>query len=465
MYLQQFFVKGLGHASYLIGDASAGVAFVVDPRRDVGDYLDAARDEGFRITDVLETHVHNDYVSGAEELRRATGATVHASPTAQLTRPHRPMTDGDELRVGSLRVRAVATPGHTPDHLAFLVADLSRADEDWILLSGGALLVGTAARPDLLGGPEEARRAASELFATLRDRIAPLPDWIELYPTHGAGSLCGSGIGGKRWSTVGFERRHNPALNQPDADAFARFILADQPSVPAYWRRMRPTNQAGADPLAGLAAPRAMNGDELAHAAGHGATVIDTRDPDRYAAGHIPGSLSIGLSDTFGSWAGSMVPIDREVVLVLERPDDLDAALDQLRRAGFDRVVGYLVGGFDAWTGEVQTLRRVPPRQVPGEPATVLDVREPSEWREGHIPGALHIPGAQLPDRLDEVPDGPILVVCAGGYRSSIAASLLARGGREDVAHVIGGMDAYRSAGLPLQTDANEPARQPAEVN
>jgi hydroxyacylglutathione hydrolase len=464
MYLQQFFVKGLGHASYLIGDPNAGVAFVVDPRRDIGDYLDAARNESLRITDVLETHVHNDYVSGAEELRRAIGATVHASPQAQLTRPHQPMSHGDELRVGSLRVRAVATPGHTPDHLAFLVADLSRSDEDWILLSGGALLVGTAARPDLLGGPEEARRAAAVLFETLQTRISPLPDWIELYPTHGAGSLCGSGIGGKRWSTVGFERRHNPALNQPDAGAFTQFILADQPSVPAYWRRMRPTNQEGADALADLPTPRPMTAGELSHAVGHGATVIDAREPDLYAVGHVPGSLSIGLSDTFGTWAGSIVPIDREVVLVLERPDDLGPAVAQLRRAGFDRIVGYLVGGFDAWHGEVETLRQVPSNQVPGESGTVLDVREPGEWREGHVPGAVHIPGAQLPNRLDEVPDGPILVVCAGGYRSSIAASLLAREGHDDVAHVIGGMDAYRSAGLPLDTETNEPARQPAEV-
>ncbi|HEX2884758.1 MAG TPA: MBL fold metallo-hydrolase [Candidatus Limnocylindria bacterium] len=462
MYLQQFFVKGLGHASYLVGDESAGVAFVVDPRRDVADYVAAAGDEGLRITDVLETHVHNDYVSGADELRRLTGATVHVSPDAGLTRPHEPMRDGDELRVGSLRVRAVATPGHTPDHLSFLVADLSRTDEDWILLSGGALLVGTAARPDLLGGPEEARRAAGVLFDTLTERIAPLPDWMELYPTHGAGSLCGSGIGGKRWSTVGFERRHNPALSQPDADAFADYILADQPSVPAYWRRMRPTNQAGALPMAELGAPRALTADELSHAAGHGAVIIDARDPELYAAGHIPGALSVGLSDTFGTWAGSMVPIDREIVLVLERLDDLEPAVAQLRRAGFDRVVGYLNGGVDAWSGETETLRRVPARAVPEERATVLDVRELSEWREGRIPDAVHIPGAQLPTRLDEVPEGPILVVCGGGYRSAIAASLLAREGREEVAHVSGGMDAYRSAGLPLEMD--EPARKPVEV-
>jgi hydroxyacylglutathione hydrolase len=453
MYLQQFFVKGLGHASYLLADATAGVAAVIDPRRDVAVYLDAAAAEGFRITDVLETHVHNDYVSGAEELRRRTGSTVRVSADAGLTRPHEPLRDGDEVRVGSLRLRAVATPGHTPDHLSFLVADLSRTDEDWILLSGGALLVGTAARPDLLGGAEEARRAASVLFDTLRDRIAPLPDWIELYPTHGAGSLCGSGIGGKRWSTVGFERRHNPALNQPDAGAFARFILADQPSVPAYWRHMRPTNQAGAAPLDALYEPRAMTADEVAHAMGHGATLIDTRDPDRFAEGHVPGALSIGLGDTFGTWAGSMVPIDREVVLLTERPDDLEPALAQLRRAGFDRVVGYLHGGFDAWSGESETLQRIDPDEVARDGRTVLDVRELSEWRDGHVPDAVHIPGAQLPSRLEEVPSGPLVVVCGGGYRSAIAASLLLREGREHVAHLPGGMDGYRSAGHPITHD------------
>ncbi len=459
MYLHQFFVKGLGHASYLVGDPDAGVALVIDPRRDVDAYVAGAADEGLRITDVLETHVHNDYVSGADELRRRTGATVHASPTAELSRPHEPMQDGSELNVGSLRVRAVATPGHTPDHLAFLVADLSRTDEDWVLFSGGALLVGTAARPDLLGGPEEARAAAATLHETLRDRIAPLPDWIELYPTHGAGSLCGSGIGGKRWSTVGFERRHNPALNQPDADAFARFILADQPSVPAYWRHMRPLNQEGAAPTAELADPRPMTSDQVAHAAGHGATIIDARDPAEYAEGHVPGSISIGLADTFGTWAGSVVPIDREVVLVLAASDDLEPAVVQLRRAGFDRVVGYLDGGFDAWTGDRDRLEQREAADVSVDSSfTILDVREPSEWREGHVAGAVHIPGAQLPSRMDDVPAGPMLVMCGSGYRSAIAASLLQREGRTEVAHVIGGMSAYRSAGLPIHIENEETA-------
>lgn len=451
MFLHQFFVRGLGHASYLIGDADAGVAAVIDPRRDIGAYLSLADEEALRVVEILETHVHNDYVSGAEELRRATGATVRIGASAGASRPHEPLHDGDELRVGALRIRAVATPGHTPDHLAFLVADLSRADEDWILLSGGALLVGTAARPDLLGGPEEARAAAAALFETLRDRIASLPDWIEVYPTHGSGSLCGSGIGGKRWSTIGFERRHNPALHQPDADAFTRFILGDQPSVPMYWRRMRPTNQAGATPLSDLRDPEPMTADELAHAAGHGAVVLDTRPPERFAAGHIPGAVSVALRDTLGQWAGSMIPIDREVILVLERSADLGPVMSQLRRAGFDRVVGYLHGGAAAWTGDSEALRRVGPKELATEGATVIDVRESSEWHAGHIAGAVHLPAAQLPFRLDELPDGPIVVVCGSGYRSTIAASYLAREGRATVANLAGGMDAYRAAGLPIE--------------
>ncbi len=454
MFLHQFFVKGLGHASYLVGDPEGGSAAVIDPRRDVEAYIAMAGAEGLRITDVFETHVHNDYVSGAEELRRATGAVVHVSASAGLTRAHEPLADGGEVTVGSLRFRALATPGHTPDHLSFLVADLSRTDEDWILFSGGALLVGTAARPDLLGGPDEARRAAEELYATLRDRIAPLPDWIELYPTHGAGSLCGSGIGGKRWSTIGFERRHNPALVQPDAEAFTRFILEDQPSVPAHWRHMRPMNQAGATPMADLARPRPMTGDEVAHAAGHGATIMDVRDPDLFAAGHVPGAVSVGLGDTFGTWAGAVAPIDRELVLVVDDPDQLDRAIAQLRRSGFDRIVAWLQGGMDGWAGETAVLRRVEASEVIAEGATVLDVREANEWREGHVPDAVHIPGAQLPDRIEEVPAGPVLVICGSGYRSAIAASLLARAGREGIAHVVGGMDAYRSAGLPVVTDA-----------
>ncbi len=471
MFLQQFFVRGLGHASYLVGDADAGLAAVVDPRRDVDAYLDLARAEGLRIVEILETHVHNDYVSGAEELRQRTGATVRASTIAALTRPHEAIADGDELHLGSLRFRVLATPGHTPDHVSFAVADLSRSTDDWVLFAGGALLVGTAARPDLLGGPEEAARAAAVEFATLRDRIAPLPDWVELYPTHGAGSLCGSGIGGKRWSTIGYERRHNPALLQPDADAFRRFILTDQPTVPAYWRRMRALNQAGAAPLAGLGEPRPMTVEAVEHAAGHDAVVVDARDPEVFAAGHIPGSFGIGLGDTFGTWVGSVVPADRELILVLTHDDDVAAALAQLRRAGYDRVAGYLVGGFDAWQASGNDIARLDTRtaddlasQIASGAVRVLDVREANEWRAGHIAGAIHIPGGALPRRLDEVPsDRPLAVVCAGGYRSTVAASVLERAGRDHLINMIGGVTAYEAAGHALVV--GETSAQPKEIH
>ena len=471
MFLQQFFVRGLGHASYLVGDADAGLAAVVDPRRDVDAYLDLARAEGLRIVEILETHVHNDYVSGAEELRQRTGATVRASTIAALTRPHEAIADGDELHLGSLRFRVLATPGHTPDHVSFAVADLSRSTDDWVLFAGGALLVGTAARPDLLGGPEEAARAAAVEFATLRDRIAPLPDWVELYPTHGAGSLCGSGIGGKRWSTIGYERRHNPALLQPDADAFRQFILTDQPTVPAYWRRMRALNQAGAAPLAGLGEPRPMTVEAVEHAAGHDAVVVDARDPEVFAAGHIPGSFGIGLGDTFGTWVGSVVPADRELILVLTHDDDVASALAQLRRAGYDRVAGYLVGGFDAWQANGNDIARLDTRtaddlasQIASGAVRVLDVREANEWRAGHIAGAIHIPGGALPRRLDEVPsDRPLAVVCAGGYRSTVAASVLERAGRDHLINMIGGVTAYEAAGHALVV--GETSAQPKEIH
>ncbi len=465
MFLQQLFVKGLGHASYLLGDEAADVAAVIDPRRDVDAYLELARAEGLRITDILETHVHNDYASGAEDLRRRTDATVRVAANAELTRAHEPLHDGDAVLLGSLRIRAIATPGHTPDHLSFAVADLSRSDEDWVLFSGGALLVGTAARPDLLGGAEEAAHAAGVEFATLRDRIATLPDWVELYPTHGAGSLCGSGIGGKRWSTIGYERRHNPALGQPDADAFRRYILAEQPTVPAYWRRMRPLNEAGAQPLTQLSAPRPMTPEALEHAVGHDAIVVDARDPAAFATGHIPGALGIGLADSFGTWVGSMVPIDSQIVLVLDRSDDLDRALVQLRRAGYDRVAGYLLGGFAAWRESGRSITSLETRTADqlaaalGDGGTrVLDVRETSEWNAGHIAGALHIPGGALPGRFDDVPDDrPLTVVCGSGYRSTVAASLLLRAGREKVGSLIGGMTAYEAAGHELTTDLPSP--------
>jgi len=471
MFLHQFFVKGLGHASYLLGDETAGLAAVIDPRRDVDAYLERAQAEGLRITEIFETHVHNDYVSGAEELRRRTGATVRVSADAGLTRVHQPLRDGDELRLGSLRVRSIATPGHTPEHLSFAVADLGRSDDDWVLFSGGALLVGTAARPDLLGGREEAMRAAGIEFATLRDRIATLADWIELYPTHGAGSLCGAGIGGKRWSTIGYERRHNPALGQPDADAFRRFILADQPTVPAYWRQMRQLNQAGASPLEAISDLLPMTADALEHAIGHDAIVVDARGAHAFAEGHIPGALGIGLADNFGTWVGSVVPIDSQVILVLAEPDDLDAAVAQLRRAGFDHVAGYLLGGFDAWRESGRPTASLETRTVDELVAAagtgktrVLDVRETSEWRGGHIRGALHIPGGALPSRLSEVPDDrPLTVVCDIGYRSTLAASLLLRAGRNEVSNLVGGMAAYRAAGREITAD-EAPATQTEEV-
>jgi hydroxyacylglutathione hydrolase len=352
----------------------------------------------------------------------------------------------------------VATPGHTPDHVSFLVADLSRSDDDWILLAGGALLVGTAARPDLLGGPLEAKAAAAALYRSITDRIASLPDWIELYPTHGTGSLCGTGIAGKRWSTIGYERRHNPALGQPDVESFTEFILRDQPTVPAHWRRMRRLNQQGATMLDELVEPRPIDADELAHAAGHDVVVVDGRSSDAFAEAHVPGSLGIALESTFGTWVGSMVPADREIVLVLERADDLEEALLQLRRAGFDRVTGYLLGGFDAWRSRglpVERLDRLTPddlaARIEAGEVHVVDVREASEYGAGHVPGAILLPAGALPARLAELPPAPLALICASGHRSTIAASFLKRAGIDAVETVVGGTDGYRAAGHALE--------------
>jgi hydroxyacylglutathione hydrolase len=459
VFLHQFFVKGLGHASYLLGDPDVGVAAVIDPRRDVDAYISLARDEGLVIGRILETHVHNDYVSGAEELRRRTDATVHASAEGGLVRPHLPLRDRDELMIGSLRIRVLATPGHTPDHVSYLVADLARSDDDWVLFAGGALLVGTAARPDLLGGPVEARLAAAELYRSITDRIAPLPDWIELYPTHGTGSLCGTGIGGKRWSTIGYERRHNPALRQPDVESFTEFILSDQPTVPAHWRRMRRLNQEGATLIDELVEPRPIDAQELAHAAGHDFVVVDGRSPAAFAEAHVPGSLGIALESTFGTWVGSMVPTDREIVLILEQADDLDEALVQLRRAGFDRVPGYLLGGFDTWRSRglpVERLDTLTPDalalRIAAGGAHVVDVREASEYRSGHVPGAILLPTGALPSRLADLPPAPLALICASGHRSTIAASFLRRAGIEAVETVVGGTDGYQPLDMPGKT-------------
>jgi hydroxyacylglutathione hydrolase len=460
--IRQYAIDGLGHLSALVGDESAGLAAVVDPRRDIDVYLDEARRLDLRITHVLETHLHNDYVSGARDLAAATGATHVIGAGAGLRYEHRGVGQGDTIEVGRLHFAVVPTPGHTPEHVAYALTDVSRADEPVLLFTGGSLLVGAVGRTDLLG-QEHALPYARAMFRSLHESILTHDDHVAVYPTHGAGSLCSTGISSTPWSTIGFERRHNPMVQPTDVDSFARRLLEGQPAFPRYFARMRPMNLAGPALLGGrLPAARPMIVEEVDAAIEAGAQVVDLRDPAAFAAEHVAGSLSIPAGTSFGTWLGWVVDHDRPLVLVLGDGGQWDDAIRQAVRIGYDSIVGHLRGGFRTWVEAgrpVESSGRLTVHELAarlrdgaGGAPLLIDVRQPSEFAAGHVAGAIHLAAGELPDRLAELPrDRPIAAICASGYRSSVAASLLSRAGFDDVSWVADGLPAWESAGLPVE--------------
>lgn len=462
MRFQQFHLESLGHASYLVGSEETGEALLLDPRRDVDGYFAAARAHGMRIRYAMDSHGHNDYLSGLAEVAARQDVVVLGSAEGDLGYDHRAVKDGEVVELGEVGLEVLHTPGHTPEHVSLLVHDRSAGEEPALLLSGGALLVGDVARPDLLGSTADAEAAARAFCRTLRDRILALPDHVEVFPTHVAGSLCGGSIGSRLSTTVGYERRTNPVLAEVDSDDgfVAECIrLDDLPAVPPYWRRMRAENLAGVGLLGVLGEPPALPPDGVAAAADGGAVVLDCRSPEAFGAAHVPGALNVGLGARFPTWAGTVLPEGARVVLVLDRPDDLWEAAWSLLRIGYALPEGWLAGGMQAWRTQARPLASLPQvtvQELEGRlrsgHTAVLDVRQPAEWAAGHVPGATFVTGAELPERLDDVPDGPcVAVVCGSGYRSSVAASLLAAGGRP-VVNVLGGMAAWKAAGLPLES-------------
>jgi hydroxyacylglutathione hydrolase len=466
----QFRIEGLGHLSTLVADEGAGVAAVVDPRRDVDIYLDAARDADLRITHVLETHLHNDYVSGGRELAALTGAAHVIGAGAELRHAYRPAHDGDTFDVGSVRFRTLDTPGHTPEHVAYAVADTSRADEPFLLLTGGSLLVGAVGRTDLLG-EENALPFAAAMHRSLHEVLLRHEDSVMVYPTHGAGSLCSTGIASTSWSTIGYERRHDPLLAALDVDTFARALLAGQPTFPRYFARMRPTNQAGPRLLgATVPAIAPLAGVDLDAALERGALVVDARTAEAHARQRIPGSLSIPAGSSFGTWLGWVVDPDRPVVLLVHDVADLDDIARQALRIGFDSLVGYVDGGLPAWRGSGRTVQADAAYDVDrlaaqlagsGDDAPlVVDVRQASEFDAGHVPGSVHIGAGELPAVLDRLPrDRPIATICGSGYRASVAASMLRAAGFERVASVRGGVPDWEARGFEVEYGGADDAR------
>lgn len=469
MLLERFEDRGLSQYSYAVGDEAAAKVAVVDPRRDVDVYVDWAAARGLAITDVLETHVHADFASGARELAERTGAALHLSAydegeRYEVSYPHAPMREGDAVDLGAVRLVALHTPGHTPEHLSFLVYDAARAaDVPVAALTGDFLFVGSLGRPDLLG--EEAKHGlARTLFKSVREKLAGLPDALAIYPGHGAGSMCGAGMSSQPFSTLGAERLGNPYLDpQLSEEAFVERILGSSPPFPPYYLRMKELNSKGPPLLGGLPGLHALPASrfrELVEDGEH--VVVDLRDQLAFGGGHVPGAFGIGVEGgSLSTWAAWLVPYDRPLLLVSSAEDQLEPAVRALVRVGLDGVEGYLDGGMESWVERGFPLATLPQLSVAelaaqlasanGETPTVLDVRAANEWTQGHVAGAQHLMGGLVPQRLDQLPRGPLAITCGGGYRSTAVASFLQRAGRHDVLNVTGGMGAWKRAGLPLE--------------
>ena len=451
MHFHQFYVGCLAHASYLIGDQ--GEAVVVDPSRDVAMYLEEAEAHGLTIRWVLETHLHADFVSGHRELASLTGATIALGERAGAAFPHRKLRGGDEITVGDVRIRALETPGHTPESLSFLVFEHAADLAPWAALTGDTLFVGDVGRVDILSSRLPVADLAGMLFDSLHDGLLKLPDATRVYPAHGAGSLCGRAISSERWSTIGRERAGNAALRPMSREAFVADITRDVPETPVYFLHSRDLNRTGPPLRVETALPPAMPAREAGREVARGAVLIDTRSAQEYAAAHIAGALHVGLDGQYASWVGTLVQPDDPVVL-LTPPGREEEASMRLARVGYESVSGLLEGGPEAWRAggfALASMREEPIRTAVRPGRRVLDVRRQHEWDDGHIAGATHIPLSELATRAGELErSADWVVTCASGYRSGIAASVLERAGFAHLTLAAGGMDAWLRDGLPV---------------
>jgi hydroxyacylglutathione hydrolase len=454
MYVEQFYLGCLAHASYLIG--SEGEAAVVDPQRDVDEYLKAAHRQGLKIRYIFETHLHADFVSGHKELASRTGAKIYVGERAGATLPHVDVGDGFELQFGKCRISILETPGHTPESICLVVTDLEKSPKPWAVLTGDTLFIGDVGRPDL-SSTHTPEQLAAMLYDSLHNKLLKLADDVVVYPAHGAGSLCGRNMRAERSSTIGTERLTNYALQIRTRDEFVRQLTSNLPSRPEYFAQDAQINRNGAPALADLPTLTPIPAANLHAMIDQGLPALDVRPPDDFAAGHVPGSINIGLSGQFASWAGSLLGLTSRPVLIADTADQLDEARTRLARVGIEDLRGYLQDGVPGWKNSgfpvatlpqmtVQTLTS----QLSHRDLHVLDVRREGEWQAGHLRNAQLWPLDQFRQALPSLEkSASIAVHCKSGYRSTIACSLLLRAGYSDVTNVIGGFDAWEAAKLP----------------
>ena len=474
MLLRRFYDRKLAQASYLIGCPASGEALVVDPNRDLDPYLQAANEEGLRIAHVSETHIHADFVSGARELAHRAGARLYLSDAGGSDWRYQyavesnavALGDGSEFRVGAVEIRARHVPGHTPEHLAFLVTDTESASEPMGVLTGDFIFVGDVGRPDLLERAAQVKgsmeASARQLFRSLQ-QFRHLPDYLQIWPGHGAGSACGKALGAVPQSTLGYEKRFNWAFGISDETSFVGAVLTGQPDPPRYFAEMKRINRAGPRLLGGIRRPARLPVTNLAAALVQGAMVVDTRQAVEFAHGAVPGTLNIPSSATFTTWAGSLLPYNRDFYLIIDdrRGHMLDELVRDLAGIGLDRIAGYFGSEVvDAWRASQGQLQTIPSlgmadllAQLRSNDKLVLDVRGEGEWKAGHLPGSLNLPIGELDHRLGELPrDRPVIVHCQTGARAAMAASLLRARGFREVSQFPGGFAEWRAAGRPVES-------------
>jgi hydroxyacylglutathione hydrolase len=461
MYFEQFYLTCLAHASYMIG--SEGEAAVVDPQRDVDLYLEAAAEQNLKIRHIFETHLHADFVSGHKELAARTGAKIYIGAQADAEFPHVPLRDGFELQMGAVRIRALETPGHTPESVCLVLTDLEKASQPCAVLTGDTLFIGDVGRPDL-AKTHTPQQLAGLLYDSLHKKLLALPDAVMVYPAHGAGSLCGRAMRAERSSTIGTERLTNYALQIPSREEFIAQLTTNLPTRPEYFLEDAEINRSGAATLTELPPLPPLSPLEvhelLAKDSGTQINVLDVRPGDQFALGHVPGSISIALSGQFASWAGGILGIHSQPILIGETDAQVEEARLRLARVGIEDLRGYMDGGVAAWSAAgfaLATTQRISPQELDSRlrrsslrAADVIDVRREGEWQAGHIAGvqcrALDTFPQGLPD-IDK--ERAVAVHCKSGYRSIIACSLLERAGFRHVIDLVGGFDAWHDAGLP----------------
>ncbi|WP_027881181.1 MBL fold metallo-hydrolase [Meiothermus rufus] len=470
MLFKQIYEEGLAQASYFIGCQSQGTAIVIDPRRDIQVYLDEARKNGMRIVAVSETHIHADYLSGARELARATGAKLYLSDEGDENWKYKGLEgfdyqlvrDGDQIKLGHITLTVVHTPGHTPEHISFLVQDGAAASEPGFILTGDFVFVSDIGRPDLLeeaaGIKGTAEPGARRMFQSLKEKFLTLPDYVQVWPGHGAGSACGKGLGAVASTTVGYERRFAwwaDYLRTNDEEGFVKALLLGQPEAPYYFAQMKRLNRDGMPILGDLPRPHQFTPAQFRHKLAEGAILVDTRDKLAFAGGHIPGAINIPAGKNFSTWAGWLLPYDKDLIL-LASPDRLEELVAQLIRIGLDRVVGYIPSLEGYAEGELEIVPQITAAEAKAlwdkGQAHVLDVRGADEYLAGHIPGAQNIHAGRVMHNLDRIPkDKPVVVHCLGGDRSSTAISALLSAGFTNLINLTGGIRAWQQEGFPLE--------------